>query len=108
MAVPLPLSRPETVVVIVIAGVVVGLATVPANPLAAATEIVVTVPAPPPPPVTNPLACSHVTGVVSVQTRACPSAESKYSCPSAGLAGAAASTWSAKFRSSFPPKFTGP
>jgi hypothetical protein len=48
MAVPLPFNNPVTVVLIVIAGVVVALATVPANPLADATDTVVTVPEPPP------------------------------------------------------------
>ncbi len=45
MAVPLPLSTPVTLVVIVMAGVVVAVATVPANPLAEVTDTLVTVPA---------------------------------------------------------------
>ena len=47
---PFPLRIPVTVVEIVIAGVVVELATVPANPLAETTETSNTVPLPPPPP----------------------------------------------------------
>src|SRR4051812_36938586 len=43
---------PVIEVVIVIAGVVVGLATLPPKPLAEATETVVTVPEPPPPAAT--------------------------------------------------------
>jgi hypothetical protein len=50
MAVPLPLRIPVIVVEIVMAGVVVELATVPAKPLALLTETDVTVPDPPPPP----------------------------------------------------------
>ena len=46
IAVPLPTKIPVAEVVSVIAGVVVGLATVPAKPLAEATETVVTVPVP--------------------------------------------------------------
>ena len=46
IAVPLPLSRPVTVVDSVIAGVVVAVATVPASPLADTTDTVVTVPPP--------------------------------------------------------------
>ena len=45
-AVPLPYKMPEMLVVSVIAGVVVGFATVPAKPLADTTETVVTVPVP--------------------------------------------------------------
>ena len=44
MAVPLPLSKPVIVVVKVIAGVVVAVATVPAKPLADTTDTLVTVP----------------------------------------------------------------
>ena len=44
MAVPLPLSKPVTVVLNVIAVVVVAVATVPAKPLAETTDTVVTVP----------------------------------------------------------------
>ena len=44
--VPLPWSNPLTLVDSVMAGAVVGLATVPANPLAETTDAVVTVPAP--------------------------------------------------------------
>jgi hypothetical protein len=44
IAVPLPDNTPVAVVVSVIAGVVVGLATVPAKPFALTTETVVTVP----------------------------------------------------------------
>ncbi len=44
MAVPLPLSKPVTVVLNVIAGVVVAVATVPARPLAETTDTLVTVP----------------------------------------------------------------
>jgi hypothetical protein len=44
IAVPLPLSRPVTVVESVIAGVVVAVATVPASPLADTTDTLVTVP----------------------------------------------------------------
>lgn len=47
MAVPLPLRIPVTVVERVIAGVVVGLATVPENPFAETTETESTVPVPP-------------------------------------------------------------
>ena len=43
---PLPLSKPVIVVVSVIAGVVVAVATVPAKPLADTTEALVTVPEP--------------------------------------------------------------
>ena len=46
IAVPLPLSTPVILVVIVIAGVVVALATVPVNPLVETTETVVTDPEP--------------------------------------------------------------
>ena len=46
MAVPLPFRIPVTVVVSVMAGVVVALATVPAKPLAVTTEAIVTVPVP--------------------------------------------------------------
>ena len=46
IAVPLPLSRPVMLVVKVIAGVVVAVATVPANPLADTTDTLVTVPEP--------------------------------------------------------------
>ena len=49
MAVPLPLSSPVMLVVSVMAGVVVAVATVPAKPLADTTETEVTVPPPPPP-----------------------------------------------------------
>jgi hypothetical protein len=42
--VPLPVNRPVCVVVSVMAGVVVAVATVPANPLAVTTETDVTVP----------------------------------------------------------------
>ena len=44
IAVPLPLSKPVTVVDSVIAGVVVAVATVPASPLADTTDTEVTVP----------------------------------------------------------------
>ena len=44
MAVPLPFKSPVIVVVSVIAGVVVAVATVPANPLAETTDAEVTVP----------------------------------------------------------------
>ena len=44
IAVPLPLSRPVTVVDSVIAGVVVAVATVPASPFADTTDTLVTVP----------------------------------------------------------------
>ena len=44
IAVPLPFRTPVMVVVSVIAGVVVAVATVPAKPLAEATEAEVTVP----------------------------------------------------------------
>ena len=44
MAVPLPLSKPVIVVVKVMAGVVVAVATVPAKPLAETTDTLVTVP----------------------------------------------------------------
>ena len=44
MAVPLPLSRPVIEVDMVMAGVVVAVATVPAKPLADTTETLVTVP----------------------------------------------------------------
>jgi ABC-type transporter Mla subunit MlaD len=44
MAVALPLSNPVMLVVIVMAGVVVAVATVPANPFAETTEAEVTVP----------------------------------------------------------------
>ena len=43
---PLPFNSPVTLVVKVTAGVVVAFATVPANPLAETTDIVVTVPDP--------------------------------------------------------------
>lgn len=46
--VPLPWRMPVTVVLSVMVGVVVGLATLPAKPLAVATLIDVTVPDPPP------------------------------------------------------------
>lgn len=46
MAVPLPLSKPVTEVLSVIAGVVVAVATVPAKPLAETTDTLVTVPVP--------------------------------------------------------------
>jgi hypothetical protein len=49
IAVPLPLSSPVTVVERLIAGVVVGLVTVPARPFAEVTETLVTDPEPPPP-----------------------------------------------------------
>ena len=49
IAVPSPLSNPVTEVFTVITGVVVGVATSPANPLAVATETFVTVPVPTPP-----------------------------------------------------------
>ena len=45
IAVPLPLSRPVMVVESVIAGVVVAVATVPANPLADTTDTLDTLPA---------------------------------------------------------------
>ena len=44
IAVPLPCNKPVMLVVNVIAGVVVGLATVPVKPFADTTETVVTVP----------------------------------------------------------------
>lgn len=44
MAVPFPDKMPVTVVEIVIAGVLVAVATLPANPLAETTETLVTVP----------------------------------------------------------------
>ena len=44
MAVPLPLRTPVIVVVKVMAGVLVAVATVPAKPLAETTETLVTVP----------------------------------------------------------------
>ena len=44
MAVPLPLRTPVMLVVRVIAGVVVAVATVPAKPLAVTTDTLVTVP----------------------------------------------------------------
>ena len=44
IAVPLPFKTPVTLVVRVMAGVVVAVATVPAKPLAVATETLVTVP----------------------------------------------------------------
>ena len=44
IAVPFPLSTPVTVVLRVIAGVVVAVATVPASPLADTTDVEVTVP----------------------------------------------------------------
>jgi len=44
IAVPFPLRTPVIVVVRVIAGVVVAVATVPANPFAVTTETLVTVP----------------------------------------------------------------
>ena len=44
MAVPLPFSKPVMVVVRVMAGVVVAVATVPAKPLAETTDTLVTVP----------------------------------------------------------------
>ena len=47
MAVPFPFRMPVILVVSVIAGVVVAVATVPANPLAETTLTVVTVPPPP-------------------------------------------------------------
>ena len=46
IAVPLPLSKPVIVVVSVMAGVVVAVATVPAKPLADTTETLVTEPEP--------------------------------------------------------------
>ena len=46
IAVPLPLSKPVIVVVSVMAGVVVAVATVPAKPLADTTDTLVTVPVP--------------------------------------------------------------
>ena len=46
MAVPLPFNTPVMDVVSVIAGVLVGLATVPAKPLAETTETLCTVPPP--------------------------------------------------------------
>jgi hypothetical protein len=49
MAVPFPLKIPVIDVESVIAGVVVAVDTVPANPLAETTETLVTVPDPPPP-----------------------------------------------------------
>ncbi len=45
MPIPLPLSKPVTVVVSVMAGVVVAFATVPAKPLVEITDNVETVPA---------------------------------------------------------------
>ena len=45
---PLPFNTPLTLVVSVIAGVVVAVATVPANPLAETTDALVTVPDPAP------------------------------------------------------------
>jgi len=53
MAVPLPCRMPVTVVESVIAGVLVAVATVPANPLADTTETLVTVPP-------EPLGAAHV------------------------------------------------
>ena len=41
--------RPEIVVLIVIAGDIVGLVTVPAKPFAVTTDTLVTLPLPPPP-----------------------------------------------------------
>lgn len=46
IAVPLPYNTPEMLVVSVIAGVVVGFATVPAKPLVDTTDTLVTVPVP--------------------------------------------------------------
>ena len=45
-AVPFPYNRPEMLVDIVMAGVVVEVATVPAKPLADTTDTLVTVPVP--------------------------------------------------------------
>jgi hypothetical protein len=50
MEVPFPFTRPVIVVLSVMAGVVVGVDTVPANPFALTTDTLVTVPLPPPPP----------------------------------------------------------
>lgn len=58
IAVPLPLSRPVTDVVRVIAGVLVLVATVPAKPFAVTTDADVTVPVPP--ATVNEYAASHV------------------------------------------------
>jgi hypothetical protein len=68
MAVPLPLRTPVTEVVIVIAGVVAGSATLPANPLAVTTETVVTVPVP------GGAGVTHFSPVVSTESavRTCP------------------------------------
>ena len=49
IAVPSPFIKPVTDVVIVIAGVVVSVATDPPKPLALTTDALVTVPEPPPP-----------------------------------------------------------
>jgi len=49
IAVPLPFKSPVMLVVIVIAGVVVAVATLPPKPFAETMEAVVTVPEPPPP-----------------------------------------------------------
>ena len=46
IAVPLPLSKPVMLVVSVMAGVVVDVATVPAKPLAETTDTAVTLPEP--------------------------------------------------------------
>ena len=46
IAVPLPYKTPEMLVVSVMAGVVVAVATVPAKPLADTTDTLVTVPVP--------------------------------------------------------------
>lgn len=67
MAVPLPESMPVIEVDMVIAGVVVAFATVPAKPLADATDTEVTVPDPPPAESVKslPVVWSPIAGIVS-------------------------------------------
>lgn len=66
MAVPLPDKIPVTLVVRVIAGVVVAVATVPANPLAVTTDTLVTVPAPLPVAVRTPAVRSNPVPTVTL------------------------------------------
>ena len=63
IAVPLPLRTPLIEVESVIAGVVEGVATLPANPFAETTEVVVTVPV---------VGVCHVAAVLLVAVRTCP------------------------------------
>ena len=69
IAVPSPFKSPVMLVEIVIAGVVVSVATEPPNPLALTTDALVTVPEPPPP------AGAELNQVVPLEVRTFPEVE---------------------------------